>query len=168
MKKRLLTLWVAWLLAWSPNTHAQIDSTKAEINKDLVEIVSKEQKTSKNQVKTITFEDAKKQQEQRQFFEKIMENKRIQDLIEEYWQEEVEEMVNQIITSDDTQSIIEDALKDEKFQKALEDGNEEEVAKLVKEFMKDFYGESFWWKIIDKVFFGIMFVILWEWFKKRK
>jgi hypothetical protein len=56
----------------------------------------------------------------------------------------VEEMVNQIITSDDTQSIIEDALKDEKVQKALEDGNEEEVVKLVKEFMKDFYGESFW------------------------
>lgn len=164
MKKKLLALWVAWLLAWSPNAHAQIDSTKVETNKNLIEAVAKEKTSTDSSVKVINFEDAKRQQE---LFEKVMKNEKIQELIDEYWQEEVEEMVNQIIANEDIQSVIEDALKDEKIQKAFEEWDQEAVSKRVEEILKEANEPWFWVNVVSRLWTVIIAIMVWELFKKH-
>lgn len=170
MKKRLAVLWVAWLLAWWPNADAQIDSTKIETNKDLIETIN--QNKSENWSNIISFEDAKRFQEQKEFSERILKNEKIQELIEEYWQESVEKIVNEIIINEinineDIKELIETALKDGDIQKALEEWNEENLIKFVEEVTKDFDMQSKWLRVIDKVCFGIIFIIVWENLKKK-
>lgn len=164
MKKRLAALWVAWLLAQSPNTNAQIDSTKIDAQKDLASVMSEKWTNTEDSTKTISFEDARKQHE---LLKNVLKNKKIQELVDEYWQEKVEEMINEIITNDDTGKIMEQALKDAKVQKALEEWNEEDFSKLIEEIIKDFYKDSLWWKVVDKVFFWVMTILLWEWLKRK-
>lgn len=170
MKKRLATLWVAWLLAWWPNANAQTNSTRIETNKNLADTIS--QNKSENW-RTISFEDAKRLQEQKRLSERIIKNEKIQELVEKYWKENIEKIVNEIIINEinineDTKELIEKALKDENIQKALKEWNEEDLTQFVEEVTKDFDMQSRWLKVIDKVCFGIIFVVFWENIKKRK
>jgi len=54
MNKKLLTVWVAWLLVLWPNANAEINSTKLDKNKDLSEALTKEQTTLEDTASTIT------------------------------------------------------------------------------------------------------------------
>ena len=169
MKKRLAVLWVAWLLAWWPSADAQIDSTKIETNKDLADAMNQNKSEG---WKTISFEDARRLQEQKKLSERILKNEKIQELVEKYWQENIEKIINEIIInevniSEDTKELIEKTLKDENIQKALEEWNEKDLAEFVEEVVKDFDMQSRWLKVIDKVCFGIIFVVFWENIKKK-
>ena len=42
MNKKLLTVWLAWLLTLWPSANAKVNSEKTEINKDLVEVLWKQ------------------------------------------------------------------------------------------------------------------------------
>ena len=140
MKKTLATLWLAWMLAWSPSANAQIDSSKNETKKDLVEVMAKEQAALEEDGKTISFEDVKVLQEnQWQLIEEIMKDEKIQELINEYWEEEVQQIITEIITNKDTKEVIEKALKDENIQKALQDWNREGVEKWVQKISEEIY-----------------------------
>ena len=109
MNKLLTTFWLAWMLAWSPSGNAQVDSTRAEINENLVEIMTKEQETLEEDETTISFEGAKKMQEQ-QFFERIMNDEKIQELVKKYWQKKMETIVNLAISHESTLELFEDSL----------------------------------------------------------
>ena len=114
MKKLLETLWLVWMLMWSPSANAWVDTTRVETNKNLVETMVQEQTTSDNDEQTITLEEAQKLQEQQKLIEEIMGDEKIQELINEYWEEEVEKMVKDIITNKNTVKILKKALDDKK------------------------------------------------------
>lgn len=146
MKKLLTTLWLAWMLAWSPNANAQVDSTRTEINEDLVEVITKQQDLSETDEKTtISWEDVKSLQENKQLIEEIMNDEKIQELMNEYWEEEVQQIITTIATDKDTKKVIEEALKDENIQKALQEWDREGVEKWVQEITEKVY---YW---LDKV-----------------
>lgn len=137
MKKTLATLWLAWMLAWSPSANAQIDSSKNEIKKDLLETMVQDKAEPGEYGKTISFENAEKSYETQQLFEEVMKDEKIQELISEYWQEEVEKTVSEIITSKEGKKIMEKILEDEKVQKALEEWDHESVEKRVQEIAEE-------------------------------
>ena len=75
-------------------------------------------------------------------------------------------MVNQIITNEYTQSIIQDALKDEKIQKALEKWDQETVSKRVEEILKEANKPWFWVNVVSRLWTVIIAIMVWERFKK--
>lgn len=169
MKKRLITLWVAWLLAWAPNANAEINSTKEGTNKDLIETISNDQTSSPDSSSTISFDEAKKLKENQELIEKLLGNENIQELIAEYWEEDVKTIINEIIKNGDVDEIINKALDNDDLKKAIEEWNDEEVTKILQEIIDDFYHvRPAWWRITDKVSYWITFVIVWELLKKRK
>lgn len=127
MKKILLTLATLWIMA-TPNAKAKEINTTVDAKKNLVEVLSKKQVQSGKEQKTISFGDAKSQQE---IFDNAMKNEKMKELIKQYWQKEVEKVMKEIMTNEDTLSIIEELLKDEKAQKAIEEWNEEELRKII-------------------------------------
>ena len=72
MKKLLETLWLVWMLMWSPSANAWVDTTRVETNKNLVETMAQEQVTSEDNGETITLEEVQKLQEQQKLVEEIM------------------------------------------------------------------------------------------------
>ncbi len=168
MNKKLLTVWVAWLLTLWPNANAGINSTKLDTNKDLNEALTKEQTTSEDSTSTITFEEAKKLAEQKELYERIINNKEIQEIIKEHWEEEVKKVIIELLTNEGTQTIIDDALKNEDIQKALEEWNQEELQKLIEEVIADFHHDRPWrWRVLDKLWFWVIMIFLREQFKKN-
>jgi len=139
MKKKLATLWVAWMLAVSPNAHAKTTIQTNETKKDLVEAFSSNQTKYENKTDTISFEDAKSLMEQKKLIEKIKQDWKIKDLIEEYWDEEVDMMIEEIITSQEVKDIVEKALKDKDIKKALENWDKENLIKNLSEFLELHY-----------------------------
>lgn len=139
MKKKLATLWVAWMLAVSPNAHAKTTIQTNETKKDLVEAFSSNQTKYENKTDTISFEDAKSLMEQKKLIEKIKQDWKIKDLIEEYWDEEVDMMIEEIITSQEVKDIVEKALKDKDIKKALENWDKENLIKSLSEFLELHY-----------------------------
>ena len=169
MKKRLITLWVAWLLAWTPNANAEINSTKEWTNKDLIETISNNQTTPTDSASTISFDEARKLNEHKELIEKLLTNENIKQLIAEYWEEDVANIINEILKNWDVDEIIDKAINNEDLQKAMEEWNDEEVAKILQEIIDDFYHvRPAWWRIADKVSYWVTFVIVWELLKKRK
>ena len=168
MNKKLLTVWVAWLLTLWPNANAGINSTKLDTNKDLNEVLAKEQTTSEDSTSTITFEEAKKLAEQKELYERIINNKEILEIIKEHWEEEVKKVIIELLTNEGTQTIIDDALKNEDIQKALEEWNQEELQKLIEEVIADFHHDRPWrWRVLDKLWFWVIMIFLREQLKKN-
>jgi len=151
MKKRLVALWVAWLLAWSPNAHAGSDSVKTETKKDLVEtVITSKQDKSKDST-TISFEEVKKLLEEKELIEKVLNDEEIQAAIETYWQENIEKIINEVTKNSDTEKIVKKAMEDEEVQKALKEWNKEKFEELIREIVKDYYKEPLWWLIADAI-----------------
>ena len=167
MKKTLATLWLAWMLALSPKAQAEITPKTEEIKKDLIEAVTTEQSTSQEDGQTISFEEAQKLKEWQQLFEEIVENEKIQELINEYWQEEVERTISEILTSKDAQELIKKLLEDEKIQKALEKWDEEAVIKRVEETIEEHKEWSFWSRVGKLMPASISWIIIWIYMGKR-
>ena len=151
MKKRLVALWVAWLLAWSPNAHAGSDSVKTETKKDLVETVTtSKQKKSKDST-TISFEEGKKLLEEKELIEKVLNDEEVQAVIETYWQENVEKIIKEVIKSQDTEKIVKKAMENKKVQKALKEWNKEKFEELVRKIVYDHHKDPLWVLIIRAV-----------------
>lgn len=151
MKKRLVALWVAWLLAWSPSAHAGSDSVKTETKKDLVEtVITSKQDKSKDST-TISFEEVKKLLEEKELIEKVLNDEEVQAEIETYWQENIEKIINEVIKNSDTEKIVKKAMEDEEVQKALKEWNKEKFEELIREIVKDYYKEPLWWLIADAI-----------------
>ena len=72
MNKRLLTLWVVWLLAWTPKVYAEIDSLKMGTKKDLVEVVSTNKQEEEKLTATFYIEEVKKTSEEKEVLEKVL------------------------------------------------------------------------------------------------
>lgn len=166
MKKTLATIWLAWMLAMSPKAPSQTSSKIEERKKDLVEAMTQQQ-TAPGEGKTITFQEAQKLQEQQKLMEEIMNNEKIQGLINEYWQEEVEKAISEIITSKDGNELMEKLLEDEKIQKALEEWDEEAVTKRVEEIVKEHKEWTFWMKIVNSLPASVFWIIMWIFIGKR-
>lgn len=130
MKKILETLWLVWLLAWSPNANAWVEATTAEANKNLIEVVSQGQDSPKDDYKTISFEAAQELQNNQKLMEAIMSNEKIQKIMQEYWQEGVKQAINWILTNKAINNVI-NSLKDEKVQQSIEEWNELEITEDV-------------------------------------
>jgi len=154
MKKTLATLWLAWMLALSPKAQAGVSPKIEETKKDLIEAVIQGEDG-----KTVTIQESQKSQEQ-QLFEEIMENEKIQELINEYWQEEVEQVIQEIIKNEKTQEIIEESLKDKDIQKALEEWDQEGVEKWVQKIAKKYHW-TFWGNVAKNTFIMIWGAVLW-------
>ena len=139
MKRKLATLWLAWMLAVSPSVDAKSAQKVEDTKKDLVEAIATEQTKNENSSDTISFEDAKSLMEQKKLIEKIKQDWKIKDLIEEYWDEEVDMMIEEIITSQEVKDIVEKALKDKDIKKALENWDKENLIKSLSEFLELHY-----------------------------
>ena len=135
MKKKLATLWVAWMLAVSPNAHAKTTIQTNERKKDLVEAFSSNQTKYENKTDTISYEDAKWLIEQQQLIDRIKQDEKIQDLIKEYWEEEIDKMIEEIVTSQEVKDVIEEAVKDNDVKKALEKWDKEKLLKSLTRFL---------------------------------
>ena len=167
MNKTLAMLWLAGTLALSPKAQAGITPKTEETKKDLIEAVTTEQATSQEDGQTITFEEAQKLHEQQQLMEEIMENEKIKELINEYWQEEVERTISEILTSKDAQELMKKLLEDEKIQKALEKWDEEAVTKRVEETIEEHKEWSFWSRVGKSMPASISWIIIWIYMGKR-
>lgn len=160
MKKTFVTLATLWVMAWSPNVHAQIDSTKAETKKDLVEVVSKQQVFQKNQGKTIDFEKAQKLYEQQKFIEEVMNNGEIQKLVKIYWQEDVQKTINIILNDKECGKILEKILNDKEIQKALDEWNQEELTKRFEKIMKNYHLKEVL-RELGALFYNVLLILTW-------
>lgn len=136
MKRKLASLWLAWMLAVSPAVDAKSAQKVEDTKKDLVEAIAIEQTKNENSSDTISFEDAESLMEQKKLIEKIKQDWKIKDLIEEYWDEEVDMMIEEIVTSQEVKDIVEKALKDKDIKKALENWDKENLIKSLSEFLK--------------------------------
>jgi mannitol-1-phosphate/altronate dehydrogenase len=90
-----------------------------------------------------------------------MNDEKIQKLISEYWQEEVEYVINEIITNKDTKKVIEKSLKDRYIQKALEEWDRDGVEEWVQRIAKEVYQWTFWGKVVKSAFAMIWGAVLW-------
>ena len=162
MKKLLETLWLVWMLMWSPSANAWVDTTRVETNKNLVETMVQEQTTSDNDEQTITLEEAQKLQEQQKLIEEIMGDEKIQELINEYWEEEVEKMVKDIITNKNTVKILKKALDDKKIQKALQEWDEEYVTWKLQKLCRHYYGLKYVWELGRNAFVILSVIFFWK------
>lgn len=161
MKKLLTALWLIWMLSWSPKAQAGITPKTEETKKDLIEAIITEQATPEKDGKTITFQEAQKLHEQQQLMEEIMENEKIKELINEYWQEEVERTISEILTSKDAQELMKKLLEDEKIQRALEKWDEEAVTKRVEETIEEHKEWSFWLRVSKLMPASISWILIW-------
>ena len=89
------------MLSWSPKAQAGITPKTEETKKDLIEAITTEQATPEEDGKTVTFQEAQELQEQSQLIEEIMGNEKVQELINEYWQEEIEKTIREMINSEE-------------------------------------------------------------------
>lgn len=167
MKKTLATIWLAWMLVMSPKAPSQTSSKIEERKKDLVEAMTQQQ-TAPEEGKTITFQEAQKLQEQQKLMEEIMNNEKIQGLINEYWQEEVERTISEIFTNEDSQELIEKLLEDEKIQQALKEWDQEAVTKRVEEIIQKHKKWTFWMQVVDKLPTAVCSTILWIYIGKSR
>ena len=151
MKKKLLTLWVAWLLAWSPNVHAGSDSLKTETNKNLIGAVTTNKQDKSKEPTTISLEDGKKLVEQKEILEKVLNDEKVQAVIETYWQENIEKIIKEVINSSDTEKIVKKAMEDKEIQKALKEWNKEKFEELIRKIVKDYHKDPLWVLIVDAV-----------------
>lgn len=151
MKKKLIALWVAWLLAWSPSAHAGSDSVKTETKKDLVETVTTSKQNKSKDSTTISFEDGKKLLAEKELTEKVLNDEEVQAVIETYWQENIEKIIKEVIKSQDTEKIVKKAMENKEVQKALKEWNKEKFAELVREIVKDYYKDPLWVWIVNAV-----------------
>lgn len=153
MKKLLTTLWVAWMLAWSPSANAQIDSTRVETNEDLVEVMSKQNKSSE-EAKTISFEDAKDLQEQL-LFEELLEVERFHELVNEYGEEQVREALKELLSSEETEEVVKYLLSDQKIQRALEKWDWDALSQRMLHILRVYYGAN----MISKISLTILSIL---------
>ena len=123
------------MLAVSPNAHAKTTIQTNETKKDLVEAFSSNQTKYENKTDTISFEDAKWLIEQQQLIERIKQDEKIQDLIKEYWEEEIDKMIEEIVASQEVKDVIEEAVKDNDVKKALEKWDKEELLNSLTRFL---------------------------------
>ena len=164
MKKLLTTLWLIWMLSWSPKAQAGITPKTEETKKDLIEAITTEQATPEEDGKTITFQEAQKTQEQ-QLFEEIMENEKVQELINEYWQEEIEKTIREMINSEETKEVIDYLLSDQRIQRALKEWDWKAFSQRMLNILRVYYGV----KIINKIFLIILGIMGWiYWIKTLK
>lgn len=145
-KKTLATLWLAWMLALSPKAEAEITPKTEETKKALIEAVTTEQTTPEKDGETIVFQEAQKLQEQ-QFFAEIMNDEDFQKLIDKYWQENVEKVMNEILQNKDIKRTIRKVLEDEKAQEALKNWNNKKIEKIIKQYINSEKTTIIYWSL---------------------
>ncbi len=149
MKKKLLTLWVAWLLAWSPNVYAGSDTIKMETKKDLVETVTTSKQNKSKNSETISFEEGKRLFENKDLIETVLNDEEVQAAIETYWQENIEKIINEVIKSQDTEGIVKIAMENKEIQKAIKEWNKEKFEELIREITKDYNKDPLWVLVLN-------------------
>lgn len=144
MSKTVQTLWLAASLAlsWATKANAQVNKNSDETQHQ-IENAFKQQKNI-NSNDTISFEDAKTLYENQQFFEEVLNDKKIQYLINEYWEDEVKQIINEFITNEDTKKVIEMALWDDNIQKAIKEWDTEKVEKWIQKIAEKVYRKVRW------------------------
>ena len=158
MNKRLLTLWVVWLLAWTPKVHAEIDSLKMGTKKDLVEAVSTNNEDAAKKITTIPFPEGGYSIEEKEVLEKVLDNEEIQAVIETYWQENIEKIIKEVVNSQETDKIVKKAMENKDVQKALKNWDKEEFDKLISKIVRNYYKDPLWVLIIN----AVITIIVWE------
>ena len=158
MNKRLLTLWVVWLLAWTPKVYAEIDSLKMGTKKDLVEVVSTNNEDVTKKITTIPFPEGAYSIEEKEVLEKVLDNEEIQAVIETYWQENIEKIIKEVVNSQETDKIVKKAMESKDVQKALKNWDKEEFDKLISKIVRNYYNDPLWVLIIN----AVITIIVWE------
>ena len=158
MNKRLLTLWVVWLLAWTPKVYAEIDSLKMGTKKDLVEVVSTNNEDVTKKITTIPFPEGGYSIEEKEVLEKVLDNEEIQAVIETYWQENIEKIIKEVVNSQETDKIVKKAMENKDVQKALKNWDKEEFDKLISKIVRNYYKDPLWVLIIN----AVITIIVWE------
>ena len=164
MNKRLLTLWVVWLLAWTPKVYAEIDSLKMGTKKDLVEVVSTNNGDVAKKITTIPFPEGVYSIEEKEVLEKVLDNEEIQAVIETYWQENIEKIIREVVNSQETDKIVKKAMENKDVQKALKNWDKEEFDKLISKIVRNYYKDPLWVLIIN----AVITIIVWELSKRGK
>ena len=134
MKRTLATIWLAWMLALSPKTQAEITPKTEETKKDLIEVVSQWHTSLENDDKTISYEATQELLNNQKLMEAIMSNEKIQGISQEYWQDVVEKSVSAILSNKKISNIIENLSKDENIQQSLEEWNDLDITEETREF----------------------------------
>lgn len=134
MKRTLATIWLAWMLALSPKSQAEITPKTEETKKDLIEVVSQWNASLENNDKTISYEATQELLNNQKLMEAIMSNEKIQGISQEYWQDVVEKSVSAILSNKKISNIIENLSKDENIQQSLEEWNDLDITEETREF----------------------------------
>ena len=141
MKKRIVTLATLGIMAWWPKAQTQLDYTKADTNKNLVSAVTNERTSDKDSTRTISFEDAKKLQENKELIKIIMKNEKVQKLVNEYQEEGIEKILGELLTDREFVKDMSDLLENENTRKTLEVLSDDSSQQLT---------EQYWWESIVK------------------
>ena len=139
MKKSLATLWLATSLAlsWAPKANAQVDKNSDETQHQIENVFNQQQNVDSND--TISFEDAKSLAENQQLIEEIMNNEKMQELINKYWEEQVRQALEELLSSDKTENVIEYLLSDQKIQRALEEWDWDALSQRMLHILRFYY-----------------------------
>lgn len=151
MNKRLLTLWVVWLLAWTPKVYAEIDSLKMGTKKDLVEVVSTDKQEEGKLTATFFIEEVKKASEEKEVLEKVLDNDEVQAVIETYWKENIERIIREVVNSQETDEIVKEAMENKDIQKALKEWNQERFEELIRKIVYNHHKDPLWVLIVNAV-----------------
>ena len=175
-----VTALTAWLATQPVSVDAQhVEFTKNKTNRNLVEVVTQSDLSLWEDTKDISFTYAKLLQDQ-QFFEEFLNNKELYELLDKYWEKGGKQLINEIITNENTEKILVKILKDKEIQKALEEWNNEEARKKVEEKVKtiyntyDIHNTKHNWKEVIVVVLWLIVCFIWSehsikyWWNKQK
>ena len=122
MKKSIIALWIAWMLAWSPNAHAGVNSTKSETNEALIEAVSSDSVSWQQRTKVVSYEKEKEKLEIKNLKNRIMSSKEIQEILKNFniKPEDAWKSLDSILEYPENRNVFEAILRKEDLQRKSE------------------------------------------------
>ena len=122
MKKSIIALWIAWMLAWSPNAHAQLKTLKTLRNEELIETVSQDSVSWPQRTKVVSYGKEKEKLEIKNLKNRIMSSKEIQEILKNLniKPEDARNSLDSILEYPENRNGFEAILKKEDLQKKIE------------------------------------------------
>lgn len=122
MKKSIIALWIAWMLAWSPNAQAQLKTLKTLRNEELIETVSQDSVSWPQRTKVVSYGKEKEKLEIKNLKNRIMSSKEIQEILKNLniKPEDARNSLDSILEYPENRNGFEAILKKEDLQKKIE------------------------------------------------
>lgn len=139
MRKSVIALWVAWMLAWSPNVQAWVKSTEAETNEALIEVVSKDSVSKQGESKVISLEQAEKLARLGNNLSKLMKNKRFQQILKKHniKPEDLKSSLSKILADRETALFLIESIENEDINESITKADIEAIKEKLDKIDRD-------------------------------